>query len=556
MNLPIFRAIMASSALGLPGGGGGLPATGHSLLDVMLANSGGTAEIYRVTSLSNDAATAGTFPHAVTTGNANVVRIVVFDVSGECLQPSSSGATSTDIREPLSIERENLWIAGQTAPDPGDGSGRGFNFGGQLKIRTTWIVIEHIRAYAIIGDPGTNTTEADANAVRWTTNTGNGSRAGANKYVCMRNCTFRWSLDTTVDHGGWHNPSPSWPEVSVIDNCYTGDGCHINIFDGTGGYAQDGNNRAWNLRQNLEKCLFRGNLISCSSWRSPQIAQGAKVLGVNNYTFNYGGGRATDDNPRQWPWTLAPKHDGTATNYPMVGAVADTALKVSVHGNYCEAGNKTEHPPEGNGDYWLFATQLADSEYAAAGNGFGNVDPTEVYDDGTNKVISYYDPTTVPDADTDPADATNPNLAGTPYYEAFTVEPNVASLTYPGAHIYTLPDVLYLADEVRQHCLDHAGAWPVARDTADAAAFTAIENRTHTPIGGVPAIQRAPTTTSGAMAIPNDPGHATAFGTGHPLFATEANGLKAIENWLVARHIDAGGCPETAYVAGEWWSRW
>jgi hypothetical protein len=374
----------------------------------MLENTGGRAEIVHVRTLA--ASGPGSLAAAVG-GTADITRVVVFDVSGECRMPIHKG----DVHAPLSIARENLWIAGQTAPDPGDGTGRGFTLVGGLIVRTGFIVVEHLRIQPIDGVPDPDDPKfTDARGVRCFTNPEHGARDGRNLFFCFRNLTIRWTQDVNMDVGGWGAPwrTGHWgyPENVVIDNCLFAEPLnqHMHLDEGTylGGW-----NRCLNVTAGAQQVLVRGNLFASGVTRVPQAAQGSSCFVVNNYTFNYG--LLHPGSAFRWPMHLNTKND-VRTPYAYEHYGGQDALLVSVAGNFAEAGNKTALP----GPPWHYVGPRSLWVEGREG-GFGRLPPTELWDSGDNRVISYYDPRTAPP--NDQPNLFNPRLAERPYYEATTV---------------------------------------------------------------------------------------------------------------------------------------
>jgi hypothetical protein len=509
----------------------------------MLENTAGRAEIVRVTTLAADG--PGSFAAAVGGGSADVTRIVVFDVSGECRMPVLKG----DVHGRVTIARENLWVAGQTAPGPGDGSGRGFTLVGALVVRTGFVVVEHLRIQPIDGAPDADEAKfGEARGLRCFMSPANGSRDGRNTFFCFRNLTIRWTQDVNMGVGGggspWRTGRWGYPENVVVDNCLFAEPLNQHMHLDRGSYL-GGWNRCLNVTAGAQRVLLRGNLFASGVTRVPQAAQGSSCLVVNNYTFNYG--LRHPDSAFRWPMHLNTKN-GVRTPYAYEDHEGQDALLVDIAANYAEAGNKTALP----GPPWHYVGPHALRMEGREG-GLGDLPPNELWDNGDNKVVSYYDPRTAPP--NGQPNRFNPRLASRPYYEATTVAPESPWLHLVERPHFPLPAELLPADAVRAHCLAHAGAFPAARDAVDRRIVRQIEARTHSPAARAEPGYRPVAATTAPTSIPYDPGDGVPFRQRHPLLAVDANGLTRLENWLVDQHLAAGGSAETVEVAPRWLAR-
>lgn len=505
----------------------------YSLLNKMLDNTNGKSEIVHVTNLNADG--PGSFKEAVTGGTSDKTRIVVFDVSGECELPIKKG----DVYDRITVKRENLWIAGQTAPDPGDGTGRGFTLKGGLSFRRGYLVVEHIRVQPIDGHPNPEEAKySDARGITVFTNPAD-SRIGKNEFFCFRNITIRWTQDVAMGVGGWANWSVgdfSYPENIVIDNCLFAEPLNQHMDLEEGGYV-GGWNRGFNFVSGAQKGLFRGNLHASAVVRTPQVSQGTSSLIVNNYTYNYGA-----YNPGSsflWPIHVNAKH---VDNYAYENFTGQHAILVGVASNYAEAGNKTKLPGP---PYTYTGARNIDNIGPV-----GSIGPNKWWDDGNNKVISYYDPSTAPLNDY--PNEFNPNLAQTPYYETYAGAPNTPFLEVVSEPPFPLPSVVFTADQTKEHCLNYAGAWPGSRDKVDQRIIDEVRDKVHSPVA-TSEIGYTPVTTvkNTPPSIPDEPSDGQ-LDSSSALLQEEENGLTQLENWLVSQHIAAGGCLKTAYIAPEW----
>jgi len=504
-----------------------------SILNTFLANTNGKAEIVHVTNLNADG--PGSFKEAVTGGSSDITRIVVFDVSGECELPIEKG----DIHKQIEIRRENLWIAGQTAPDPGDGTGRGFTLKGRLSFRRGYLVVEHIRVQPIDGHPDPDNEKADARGITVFPNA-SFSRLGKNEFFLFRNVTVRWTQDVCMAVSSWKNKKNeySYPENIVIDNCLFAEPLNQHMdLSKEDGYLR-GWNRGFNFRGGAHRGLFRGNLHASAIVRVPQVTQGATALIVNNYTFNFGTNEPGSS--FLWPMHLNPKH-ADHYGFEQFEEIEHTLL-VGVASNYGEAGNKTKLP----GPPYTYAGAVSiDNEGPV-----GPIGPNQWWDDGKNKVVSYYDPSTAP-MDKD-VNEFNPNLAETPFYEKTAGAPVSEHLEIVSEPPFPLPGIVFTPDEAKEHCLTYAGAWPGYRDPVDARIIREVKDKTHSPaatseIGYTP----VSTVMGTPPSIPYEPADGQ-LNSSTPLLQKEGNGLTVLENWLISQHVNAGGCLETAYTAAEW----
>jgi hypothetical protein len=502
-----------------------------SLLNTMLANTNGEAEIVHVTNLNANG--PGSFQEAVTGGSSNITRIVVFDVSGECVLPIKKG----DVYDRIFINRKNLWIAGQTAPDPGDGTGRGFTLKGGLVFRSEYIIVEHIRVQRIDGHPDPDKAKYDGRGITVFTNP-NYTREGKNEFYLFRNVTVRWTQDVSMGVGGTVKDGKySYPERIVIDNCLFAEPLNRNMDLDNGEYIS-GWSRGFNFSEGAQRGLFRGNLTASAIVRVPQVTQGTSSDIVNNFTFNYGCGSGGD----QWLYPLYLNSKNSDDSYHAQYS-EQNAILIGVASNYAEAGNKTRLP--GSPFTYASSTNLDNV------GDVGELGPNQWWDDGKNRVVSYYDPESAP-LNTEP-NRFNPNLEQTPFYDATAGAPDSDYLEIVSEPPFPLPGIVFSASEAKEHCLTYAGAWPGDRDAVDVRIIREVQEKTHSPaatseIGYTP----VSTVTNMPPSIPDEPSDGQ-LDSNSSLLQEEANGLTVLENWLNDQHINAGGCANTVYLAAEWW---
>ena len=326
----ISRAIMTSachSPVLLPTPSD-LPSTAYSFLNRMLADTNGAAEVYHVTNLNTSG--AGSFRDAIEGGSSAVTRVVVFDVSGVCnVGPYTAWRTN----------RSNLFVAGETAPDPGDGSGRGFHLRG-AGIRCTGknVVFRHITC-----QPGGGAwlpdSYSDNEGIRWWGHP-DGFR-GASRGFMLVNCSIHGSTDeATVIKPG---------ETSGQENQILGGAGYIDCMlpaalnarardvyrDGANpanNKVQDGHSYGPMVGYGSFGILYLRNLIIGAVERGPQFGGSCDGLVVNNLVFNHGKAIPGTNNSTNLPFIVdARTNDGTDAYSP------HTFTKVGYISNYIEA---------------------------------------------------------------------------------------------------------------------------------------------------------------------------------------------------------------------------
>ena len=218
-------------------------------------------------------------------------------------------------------------------------------------------------------------------------------------------------------------------------------------------------------------------------------------------------------------------------------------IRVGAVNNYAEGGNRTDlsAPYE-----WLnpfHVNRTDEPDYAG---------PIEYYDQG-NHFSTHYDMGKIPGLGWNQVNSAgpykNPTVDVPCACPVFTRDPHRVLDQPP----FPLTSMLYTAKEAREHCLRFAGAWPAARDETDARIIAQVRAKTHSAVGAsVESDTPIAATTGRPPEIPHDPGDGVTFDRNHPLLQVETNGLTKLENWLVARHLAAGACPDTVYDAPEW----
>ena len=500
----------------------------HSFLNRMLLDTGGAAEVYHVTNLN--ASGAGSFVDAITTGSTSVTRVVVFDVSGVCnLTPFST----------ISLYgRGNLFVAGETAPDPGDGNGRGFHLrGAEITVKEKNCVFRHITVQPSAGDwigrDRRDAGQGDKEGINWY---GGGNNGGPIRGFAVVNCSYHGCTDETTQmkqySGGDSGPATQHVGPTVFaDNIMAAclhEGQRKITLDGDdpstvqvkdGGFGPQTGYGAFNM-------LFLRNEIIGAVRRGPQIPASSDALMVNNDIFGHGRSNGGDS---AVPFIL----------YAVPGDGIDTW---SPHGE-CRIGMLSNHVEAGKySDPWDVNGQITSSEgqWGADSNAF-------IYDDRKNKQISYYNRAGMDIHSGIGATMDQYNADG-PYTVAQDVwDPTPPLVSSQLAGVLSQPPLavpaatILSADDARVAVKNHAGAWPANRHKLDKWLFTERDAKTYEFYGIVQEKTFISTRTGAPPNVPSSP------------WTIQSNGLTEIENWLNQLHVAAGGYPD--YAAAEWFDR-
>jgi len=533
---------------------GEMQGTAYGFLNKMVADTSNLPEIYWVTNLNDTG--AGSLRDALSSGDETVPRVVLFAVNGEIdtavdTTRTHDGYTHT-VYQNIEFNRKNVLVAGQSAPPAASGSvGRGVQVKGRFYSRFPHTnhnaVFWHIRCQPMTGI----ITSSVKGEESWLINPADytGARPGGFAWV---NCSAHGTMDEAFkldDHAEGDNVINGW----VLQGCYFHGSNHygygsvlyggadpagVNIASGVGGYGLDcgGYN---------EGGLMQENILDTNTLRTPQVGGHFKGLLVNNYHWNFGYHGVGDgvSERKGCPVYVAPVQEGDDA---VSGQTAK--LYIGTASNVGEAGLIS--------DPWRW-----NGEYIGLRASFDSRD-VDFYHNDDDWIFSYYQDGEGGNNLT----SQNINLSETIQSEWYPANTSpyasfVASPPYP------FPEIILPSSQVRQNALDHAGAWPVARDSVDLELIAEVEAKTSWVIPGIPMpavdgntrliASNLPRITDNGPLYPENSGQSPTYADpdGFPSspWATEANGLYALENWLWRRHVSAGGVLN--YAAADWFNR-
>lgn len=487
----------------------------YSMLGRMLAATEGRFEVVTVT--NRDAAGAGSFAAAATGGDSGVTRLVVFAVNGDI----DLGNQNELQKNLLYIARSNLWIAGQSCPPAADHNGRGVRILGALRFGGSNVVVQHLRVQPHTGRIPVGGGQ-DLEGLHWYGQ----ENDTANRRLLFQNCSVHGTSDEAMDIKTNRYRRTTLRQVAVAD-CLIDGALNYNIarvvHDGADPHTtdyQEGHNYGPMLGANTYHGLFLRNLMTSSVRRVPQFGWATSGLVVNNYMFNFG--RHHDGgNSSGVPITIDLKRVHPTPR------LRHTECRIGFAGNYAEGGCRS-NPWQNEGRL------LRDVANAALHH----------WDGRDNVMLTYYArsgitagrPGFMIAAKNSELRATvqglwNPTTPGREGHGVVLAEPPCA-----------LPPTLLTAEQAREACLRHAGAWPAERDRLDRQTVDEVLAKTHDAQGAVPSLP-AITPVAGVHpdGLPAEP------------LALQPNGLTAIETWLHARHVAAGGFDD--HAAAEWLDR-
>ncbi len=491
----------------------------YSFLSRMLDETNGEFEIVYVK--NRKASGEGSFKAAVTGGKSDVTRLVLFAVNGVIDLDVHDG--NKNVHKTLYIGRNNLWIAGQSCPPAPDDNGRGVRILGGLRFGGSNVVVDHLRVQPWVG-PISPDLKPDAEGILWL----GLNRGTAHKRFMVRNC----SVHGTSDEATVVKPNSSrdtWIEQVGFIGCFiTGalNGNVVKVHNGADpaelGY-KDGHSYGPMTGAGVRKMLYHGNLLTSMVRRSPHFGTGSSGLIINNYVFNYG--RHHDGgNSSGVPFMLNFSGDANELGQTHLECI------VGYSGNYVEGGCRSnpwqnegrllrqrEHYTEEDLHYWDGEDNLHLTYYDRSG----------IYEGSPGYYLS----------------AKNTELRSSiqqKWDPAPPLDEGIGKrLSQPP---FALTSTHLPAEQAKEHCLNHAGAWPAYRNQLDKLLLEEVIDKTNDARGVIPETTLI-TPVSGVYPsdLPDKP------------LEVKGNGLTAIENWLHERHVEAGGYD--AYDAAEWFSR-
>ncbi len=298
---------------------------------------GGT--VYRVTNLNDSG--AGSLRAGLSAGN----RTIIFDVSG-----------TIDLQSPLVINRNNLTIAGQTAP--GDGITLRRNLTSVQNCRD--VIVRYIRFR-----PGDTNSNFQDDAFRVVNGTN----------IVIDHVSASWSVDETLSVTWSTNVTVQWSLIAEsLKNSQHDKGSH--------GYGSL-------IRYGRGALTFHHNLYQAHDSRNPRLGDNIKLDFINNVIYNWGGRAgysgdyATDikDNPGGFTNYLNYEHNYLVAG-PSTGPASEafrggtTNTHIFQHGNFIDSNKNAVHDGVNTG--WSMFT----SSYTQRGTRYPsteiNSDPAQV----------------------------------------------------------------------------------------------------------------------------------------------------------------------------------
>lgn len=324
----------AHEPLAFPGAeGGGMYTTG-----------GRGGEVYHVTNLNDSG--AGSLRDALKAGN----RIVVFDVAG-----------IIELKSTLKLEKDNVTIAGQTAP--GDGIClKNYTF----SIHANNVIIRFIRCR--MGDD--EATEDDAmNAYQGT--------GKEKKNVIIDHCTMSWCTD---ECGSFYGNNDFTLQHCILSESLT-NSVHGKGKHGYGGIWGGGN------------ASFHHNLLAHHDSRNPRFDHDyvstlkGPIHHINNVIYNwgnnsaYGGESGKGQNPRQINMVNNYYRKGPATGSSKGQRIVNPTTKC----NKCNPDSETDVVP---GKFFIDGNFMYGSD-AVTNDNWAGVDPDDKSKKESLKSTSY-----------------------------------------------------------------------------------------------------------------------------------------------------------------------
>lgn len=256
--------------------------------------------------------------------NKNFPRIIVFEVSGTIYLKST-----------LKISRDNITIAGQTAP------GHGITLAHHnFNIEADNVIIRHIRSRL----SGAAFQEADAMSCLHSTN------------VIIDHCSFSWSVDEVA--------SLYFNRKLTMQNCIIAEAFHNSVHSkGPHGYGG-----IWGG----DSVSFHHNLLMHNTSRNPRFNGAREVESwteqvdyrnnvIYNWTNNsvYGGEPSEiDGSPAYYNMVNNYFKYGPSTANSIKNRILEPYRNVSGYGRYYIHGNYVYDYPETTADNWTYGVQV------------------------------------------------------------------------------------------------------------------------------------------------------------------------------------------------------
>ncbi|MGB4057729.1 MAG: hypothetical protein WBK77_06570 [Alphaproteobacteria bacterium] len=201
------------------------------------------SRILRVTSLENSG--AGTLRNALAACNKCVI---VFDISG-----------AINLTNDLTIARDQITIAGETAPSPGI-----VLYGGTLNIRASNVVIGNIAVY-----PGSSPILSIAEKRDGISIYGSPGKKRRLHDIILRNVSVGWGVDENIGIQG------------LVDNVLI-ERSIIAWPLRHGGHPKGVHSMNLLLANTVGRIIIAGSLFAAAEQRSPRLTNGNRVTFINN----------------------------------------------------------------------------------------------------------------------------------------------------------------------------------------------------------------------------------------------------------------------------------
>lgn len=180
--------------------------------------------------------------------------LIVFDVSGVI-----------ELQSDLTIERDHVTLAGETAASPGI-----LLYGGTLKIRASDVIASHIGIY-----PGSATDPKIAENRDGISLYGSESRKRTIRNIILRNISVGWGVDENIGIQGLSDGARI--ERSLIAQPLR-----------NGGHPKGVHSMNLILSGTTGRVIITGNIFAGSEQRSPRLTTGNRVSMINNLIAGFG----------------------------------------------------------------------------------------------------------------------------------------------------------------------------------------------------------------------------------------------------------------------------